>query len=442
MLDLALSVAAARFVHDVHHGRIEPATVGFDLNPSRPPLDVAAVLGRLATADDPRPIVTAVEPGFLHYRLLQAALARYRTLAAGTAFTPLPALPARSVKPGEAYAGAAALRERLGVLGDLTPSTAAGMQPVTLDPSLVAGLMNFQRRHGLTVDGILGRQTLAALEVPLAARVGQIELTLERWRWLSDFQTPPIIVNIPQFRLFALRARDDREAGMLEMEVVVGESYPERQTPVFLEQLRYLVFRPYWDVPASITRREFLPLLRSDPDFLRRRHMEIVDGAGDAAPVLAPTEANVAALARGELRLRQRPGPDNALGEIKFMFPNRYNVYLHSTPARALFRHARRAFSHGCIRVSKPAALAQYVLEGEPGDWDMARIEAAMDGPPNRRVTLTRPIQVMILYATAMATESGRIYFFEDVYGHDARLRGLLEQRSRRLRDHQLLAQP
>jgi len=425
--DIALSAAALKFVRHLHYGRVEPLSAGFDLDRSRATLDLPSALEQLAGGNDFEASIAAIEPRFLHYRLLKAALAQYRQLARSDALPALPPLVGPSVKPGQPYAGAAALRWRLAMLGDLPQSAAdAAIADETLDQELAAGLRLFQRRHGLDTDGILGKFTLLALNTPLALRVRQIELSLERWRWLPDFVTPPIIVNIPQFRLFALPSHEDREADMLNMEVVVGQAYKEKRTPVFVGSLQYVVFRPYWDVPYSITRKEILPAIKRDPDYLRSKHMELVRGAGDQAPVVAPTAENVALLASGQLRLRQRPGTDNALGEIKFMLPNPYNVYLHSTPARALFDRAQRAFSHGCIRVSDPAALAAYVLRNAPDEWPLERIADAMIGAPNQRVTLSQPIQVMILYGTAMATESGRVYFFDDIYGHDRDLEKLL----------------
>ena len=296
-----------------------------------------------------------------------------------------------------------------------------------LDATLVDALKRFQSRHGLAPEGSLGPQTYAALTTPFAHRIRQIELTLERWRWLPVFDTPPIIVNIPQFRLFAFRTVADRAADIMQMDVIVGQTYPRTRTPIFVGDMIYVIFRPYWDVPRSITVREMLPEIARRPDYLQRNNLQIVQGESDESPVLAPSPANIAALAAGRLRLRQKPGDDNALGLIKFIFPNEHNVYMHSTPAHRLFLQSRRAFSHGCIRVSDPDALAAYVLRNAAGDWDEPRIQAAMHvGKDSARVPLAKPIRVMILYATAQATEAGPIQFFDDIYGHDRRLESLL----------------
>ena len=269
------------------------------------------------------------------------------------------------------------------------------------------------------------------LNAPYERRIRQIELTLERWRWLPEFKTPPIIVNIPQFRLFAFRSTRDLKAEIVQMDVIVGRTFPKLRTPVFAADLKYVVFRPYWDVPYSIVQKEMLPELRRKPDFWKKQHLELVNGPGDAAPVVPFTPAALDQLAAGRLRLRQQPGADNSLGLIKFMLPNPYNVYLHSTPAHRLFSQARRAFSHGCIRVSDPVALADYALRNAAESWTPESITAAMNGTDTFRVNLKTPIRVLILYGTALATEDGGILFFDDIYGHDRRLSELLGDQRR-----------
>ncbi len=424
--DVALSSVALRFVSDLHFGRVDPRRAGFQLDAPRQPFDLAAAVMRLAAAEDVASVLASIEPQFYHYKLLEAALQRYRELAQRPYLTRLPAL-MRPVKSGDPYSGAPALRRLLEAVGDL-PATesvpAASVQRI--DAPLAAAITRFQARHGLAPDGVLGKATYAALITPFAHRVRQIELTLERWRWLPAFESPPIIVNIPEFRLFAFRSTADRKASILQMDVIVGKGYPRFQTPVFAADMKYVVFRPYWDIPYSIMRREMLPEIRANPAYIAQQHLEIVGGQTDAAQPLPITAENIEALAAGRLRLRQQPGPDNALGLIKFMFPNHYNVYLHSTPAHQLFKESRRDFSHGCIRVSDPVALAEHVLRNAAGDWTRDKILAAMNGAAARRVNLVRPIRVMILYGTVLATESGEVMFFDDIYGGDRKLEALL----------------
>ncbi|HTW75269.1 MAG TPA: L,D-transpeptidase family protein [Steroidobacteraceae bacterium] len=435
--DRQLSASLLAFIDDLHAGRIDPRAAGFELPARSDGFDAAAALERLSSATDPKEMLAGFEPAFIHYRLLEAALPRYRALARQPQLTDLPALPGHPIRPGAGYAGAPQLRRLLRALGCLPASMAAFAQPgaapadpsaaaTRLDGALVAALRQFQWLHGLQVDGVLGARTYAALTVPLGERVRQMELTLERWRWLPPQRHPTIMVNIPEFRLFAFDGDSDREQGMLRMDVIVGQEYARTRTPVFMADMRTVVFRPYWDIPRSIVQREVLPALARDPDYLQRQHMQLVSGPSDESPVVAATPQNLRLLASGALRLRQQPGADNALGLIKFVLPNAHDVYLHSTPAVQLFGRAQRAFSHGCIRVSDAVALAQYALQGTPGNWTRANILAAMNGTRTLRVTLAQPVHVLILYGTAIASEDGQLHFFEDLYGQDRLLQALL----------------
>lgn len=264
----------------------------------------------------------------------------------------------------------------------------------------------------------------AGTDTAARALVSKIQLTLERWRWLPhQFTTAPIIVNIPAFRLYALASNGDREADMLRMDVVVGSAYGDR-TPVFSDALEYIVFAPYWDVPASIAKAELVPIARRDPHILKVNNYEIVNMAGR---VLSPTAAALRAVNTGAARIRQLPGGSNALGVVKFVFPNEFNVYLHDTPVQAAFQRARRDISHGCIRIANPFALAQLLLRSVPG-WDSTAIAAAMNEKTPRRVDLPNPVPVHIIYATAVAREDGTVLFYDDIYGLDAELSQLLSR--------------
>jgi murein L,D-transpeptidase YcbB/YkuD len=419
--DVRLSVAALHFISDLHYGRVTPEAAGFNLREDRPPFDLAATLKSLASAPDVGRALAVAEPPFYHYGLLKDALTRLRRLVQQADFVQLPP-PPPNLKIGDTYAGAPALRRMLSTIGDLPPGDTTAPADTTFDANLSAGVRSYQLRHGLAIDGLLGKATFTALKTPPAQRIRQITLTLERWRWLSPFKTPPIIVNIPQFRLFAFRTTEDRVADILQMDVIVGRAYPQTQTPVFEGDMRYVILRPYWDVPRSITQHELLPKIRANPAYLTQEHLEIASGPADSSPAAPITPENLAALEAGKLRLRQLPGEDNALGLAKFIFPNNYNVYLHSTPAHNLFKEPVRTFSHGCIRVSDPVALATLVLKDAPGNWTREKIEAAMNGRATVRIDLARPINVLILYATALATEAGPVLFFDDIYGYDRKL--------------------
>jgi murein L,D-transpeptidase YcbB/YkuD len=321
------------------------------------------------------------------------------------------------------------LHQRLVAFGDLPQQTLPPGSTV-YQGELVAAVKQFQLRHGLEPDGVIGRATLAALRVPLDWRVRQIELSLERLRWLPDLSESRLIaINIPMFRLWSWDPTLPFGAPVFETNVIVGRAL-DTETPVFVEELRHVILRPYWNVPRSILRHEIIPHLDRNPDYLRQQQMELVSGPGDDARTVPVTRETIALLKDGRLRVRQRPGPRNALGLVKFVFPNDENIYMHGTPAQDLFSRSRRDFSHGCIRVEDPVALAEWVMSEEPG-WNRDRILTAMSAGPSCRITLTRPIQVVLFYLTAVVTADGSIHFAEDIYGHDHRLaRALGRQRT------------
>lgn len=427
--DEDLSRRAARFARHLQYGRVSARAAGFDLPTAAPNTDTSAVLTRIATASNVDAEIAALEPKPVPYRLLKQTLPAYRQLARDSALQTLPAPTSRSVQVGDEYAGAPQLRRLLVALGDLPADTAAPANPNTIDAALAEALKHFQSRHGLAPDGVLGKQTLVALNVPLHRRVRQIELSMERWRWLGTLQRPDIVVNIPQFMLYALPRPDRPGEQLLEMPVIVGRTGD--RTPIFTSAIEEVVFNPYWDVPTSILRNELLPKIRNNASYLERHHFEIVNGGGDNAKVVAPSPATIEQLAAGTFRLRQRPGPDNALGPVKFMLPNPYSIRLHGTAEPQLFGLSQRALSHGCIRVSDPAALTEYVLANAPGDWNTETVEAALCGTQPRRVKLSVPVRVVIFYATAAATVSRGVLFSTDLYGHDAKLEQLLARPER-----------
>jgi murein L,D-transpeptidase YcbB/YkuD len=289
----------------------------------------------------------------------------------------------------------------------------------------VDAVKRFQGRHALEPDGVIGPGTIGALNVPAAARVRQIEMALERERWLPEMRKEPhVFVNVPLFRLWAYDpARPDEP---LRMNVVVGKTLGQ-ETPIFVEQMEYVIFRPYWSPPPSIVRSEIVPHARRDPSYLDRQDMEIVASGDESAPALPATRENLDAVAAGKLFVRQKPGEKNSLGLAKFIFPNTENVYMHGTPAQALFARARRDFSHGCIRLEDAARLAEWVLRDFP-EWTRERIDAAMHADRPTQVNLKEKLTVFIFYDTAYVDSKGIVYFADDYYGHDAQLEKALHR--------------
>ncbi len=420
-----LDAAMLSFLHDLRFGRVDPHGLGFRITRSADAApDLAALLYKAAAEQRLAQAVADMRPRLPQYGRLRTALARYRALVADTTPDTVPAT--ATLKPGAAFDGATALRRRLVALGDLPAD--APPSAGRYDTTLAEGVRRFQSRHGLAADGVIGRSTWAALNVPLEQRVRQLELALERLRWLPDPTARPFVgVNIPMFRLWAWDPATPATAP-IDMNVVVGRAL-NTQTPVLGEEMRYLEFRPYWNVPRSIVHNEILPKLARDPTYLQRNDMEIVRGGGDDARPVAASGANLELLRQGVLRVRQRPGPKNSLGLVKFIFPNDANVYLHGTPATQLFGNPRRDFSHGCVRVEDPVTLAQWVLRDQPR-WTRERIEAAMAGPAPVRVDLLRPLPVILFYVTAMVMPADQaLHFAPDIYGHDTRLERALARR-------------
>jgi murein L,D-transpeptidase YcbB/YkuD len=420
--DLDLSRSVLRYVRHLHTGRINPRTIGFNLVAPPEPHDFADALRTALTQQRVAHLREDWAPRLLQYDALRAALARYRTLAA-TASLAAPPPTTSPVRPGDAYAHLERLRAWLAALGDIDADTATSTNQEVYDEPIVAAVQRFQARHGLEPDGIIGRATQAALQVPLTARIRQIELALERLRWLPDLdERRVVLVNIPMFQLWGWDATTPGTPPVVAMRAIVGRAL-DTQTPVFVADMSQVIFRPYWNVPRSILLNELLPKIRRDARYLEREALEIVRGGGDNA-VRVPLSADaLAGLRNGTLRLRQRPGPRNALGRVKFLFPNSNDVYMHDTPSQSLFSRARRDFSHGCVRVEDPVSLAEWALQEQP-EWTRGRIEEAMaaSGGP-LAVSLTRPIRVMIFYTTAAVTpRDGAVHFVSDIYRHDARL--------------------
>lgn len=462
-LGARLTASLTRYLNDLRNGRVDPHKVHqkFDV-PAKPAFDARQYVAQALRDNRVEQALNEARPKVPMYDAVVKAMAHYRSLAADPVWTtPLPPLPSRKLEPGQTYAGIPLIKQRLAVLGDYAPQAAtpqngvtgtsqpadtamtdpgvahAAANPVggntapsndtTYSPALVDAVKAFQARHGLTVDGIIGPGTFAQLQITPAQRVEQMALTLERLRWTPLLSGPRmIVVNVPEFMLRAYEVKPDGTIDInLQMRVIVGRAL-DTSTPLFDEDMRFIEFSPYWNIPPSIARGETLPRLRRDPAYFNRQGFEFVMKDGSVSTELS--QANLDAVQHGAARIRQRPGPQNALGDIKFIFPNNTNIYLHHTPAPQLFERARRDFSHGCIRVEAPVALAQFVLQNDPR-WTQQRIETAMQAGKAQTIRLAEPIPVVLAYSTVVVLD-GTVYFFDDIYGHDKKLANALKKRA------------
>jgi murein L,D-transpeptidase YcbB/YkuD len=348
------------------------------------------------------------------YRRLRGALAALRRLETAGGWPQVP--PGPKLQPGDADPRVAFLRQRLRVTGELRE--VGSVTEVLFDEPLTEAVKAFQRRHGLEPDAVVGAETLAALNIPVAARTRQAILNLERWRWLPrDLGRRYLLVNIAAFQLTLVE--DGRP--VLEMKAVVGRDY--RRTPVFSDRIAYLVLSPYWNVPPRIAVEDKLPLIRKDPGYLAKQHLRVFRGWGADSEEVDPQTVDWGSLSKANfpLRLRQDPGPWNALGELKFMFPNPYDVYLHGTPDRHLFARSRRSFSSGCIRIENPVDLAVHLLRDDPR-WTRGAILEGIERRAEQTVPLKQPLPIHLLYWTAWVAEDGTMHFRNDIYQRDDRL--------------------
>ncbi len=396
LLDLLLTEAMMRYGRGLLQGRINPRSVHAGWSLPLREKDLVSLLegglreGRVAA------LWSGLSPTNPAYARLQQALVHYRGLAARGGWPLLPDGPALRLE--DEGARVTVLREQLRILGDLPAHDTTGSD--VFDARLDEAVQAFQQRHGLDVDGIVGRETQAALNVPVAARIRQIERTLERLRWLPDDLGPRyLLINIAGYNLWVI----EEGRPVLTMRVIVGT--PRTPTPVFSTRLTEVVLAPYWNVPASIARNEILPRVRRDPGYLARNHMRLLPGG----------------------RIRQDPGPANALGRLKFIITNPYGVGLHDTPDRHLFQESTCAFSHGCMRAQHPLDLAAYVLRDDT-TWTREKMEATIERWKETRIPVADPLPVHVLYWTAWVDEEGPVQFRPDVYGHDARLEQLLQE--------------
>jgi murein L,D-transpeptidase YcbB/YkuD len=426
LFDVAMTVNVMRYISDLRIGRVNPSHFNFEIPVQDKKYDLAEfVSDNVVDATDVPKLITGVEPDSDDYQKTEQALAHYLDLTKRQEQAGEEALPTvtKAVSVGEAYPAASVLLARLQLEGDAAEDAALNA-PTSLvfNSALSAAVKSYQHRHGITEDGKLTSQTIKSLNVPMTVRVAQLQDSLERWRWLPEpYLHARLMVNLPEF---VLRGYDPDHKLDFTMRVVVGQEMGQHETPVFTHMMKYLVFRPYWNVPVDIARKELVPHMTANHGYLASKNFEVTNNKG-----AVQTDYTVKQVSQGAVMVREKPGPKNSLGLVKFMFPNQYDIYLHSTPAVSLFERTRRDFSHGCIRVQKPIDLAVWVLQSQGGEWDTEKVEAAMDsGPDNKTVSLKTPLPIVIFYLTATVGEDGQVNFFDDIYGYDADMQKVFEK--------------
>lgn len=411
-LELLLTDAFLTFGAHLSDGRVDPVALEPDWVPDRAGVDLAALLevglaeGRVGGA------LRGLQPAHEAYPRLVEAYGRYRRIAADGGWPTVSE--GGRLSPGDTVDRVPSLRRRLAASAELTEPPVGS--PIVYDSVLADAVRRFQRRHGLEEDGVVGPATLGALNTPASERARQIRLNLERWRWLpDDLGVRHVRVNAADFELEVV----EEGRTVLSMRAIVGR--PFRKTPAFSDRITYLVFNPFWHVPHNLAVQDQLPLIKEDPGYLSRMGFRVFQGWGADARPLDPGTVDWGALSARNFpyRLRQDPGPRNALGRVKFMFPNRFNVYLHDTPAKDLFAKRSRGFSSGCVRLEDAAALAKYLLEGDPR-WTPEAVDRAMrTGTGEETVRLPAPVPVHLYYMTAWAEPDGTVHFRTDIYDRD-----------------------
>jgi murein L,D-transpeptidase YcbB/YkuD len=417
--DTALTVSAMRYIRAIHCGRVNPKEFKFQLDMGWVQLSLAEFIQtQVLNTGDPAAEIQKLEPPFLGYRKLLALLPVYEGYANRVEGEKLPAV-TKAVRPGQPYAGVVQLGRFLQTIGDIPAGAQLDPNASVYQGAIVDGLKHYQDRHGENPTGNLDVRTINELNTPPAARIRQIKLTLERWRWIPhSFSQPPVVVNLPEYRV---RAMNPDGTIAFYKNVIIGKAYGHK-SPIFEKEIQYVVFRPYWDVTPSIQRGEIVPHIQKDPNYIARNHFEVVTPKGEVVTDNQVSPEVLEGIKSLHLMVRQKPGDTNSLGLVKIIFPNPDNVYLHGTDAPGLFSADVRDFSHGCIRVQNPEDLVAWVLRNNPG-WDLQRVKATMNGETNNlQVNLASRIPVLIVYGTATVNEENQIRFFDDIYGYDAEL--------------------
>jgi murein L,D-transpeptidase YcbB/YkuD len=371
---------------------IDAAELGWYI--PRKKLDLTALLDSVIVAKGDASQYAPLNP---QYQKLQSCLVQYFNLQKAHNWDSIPK-PAKALKKGDSAAVVGQIRQRLAWLGDMDSTAALDDSSQVFDSTLQKAVKSFQRRMGLSVDGAVGAKMIDELNTPLSRRIQQILVNMERVRWMpAQADSSYVLVNIPEYKLHAY----DSAKPAFDMNVIVGTA--ANNTVIFSGKLQYVVFAPYWNVPSSIVQKEIVPGMQRDRNYLARHNMEITGRNGGLPDV------------------RQKPGPGNSLGRVKFLFPNSYNIYLHDTPNHDLFDQSSRSFSHGCIRLSEPKRMAEFLLKNQP-EWTSGKIDTAMQATKEKWVTVKKPVPVFIGYFTAWVDREGHLNFRKDIYGHDQKM--------------------
>jgi murein L,D-transpeptidase YcbB/YkuD len=419
-LDILLTNSFLLYSSHLIHGRINPELIDDTWSINYREVDPVEVLENVVESNRLIEVIEELKPEAPEYKRLRNALIQYKDIAARGGWPRITEGP--SLKEGFRDNRVITLRKRLILSGDLKEYTPA--DPQVFDKPLEHAVRRFQRRHGLVVDGIVGPSTLEAINVPVERRISQIKLNMERWRWLpKKMEDRYILINTASFELHVV----EQHRTVMKMKVIVGKPY--WHTPIFSAKMSYIELNPHWNIPRSIFAEEILPKIKNDPDYLLKERIKVLESWSPDANEVDPYSIDWQSVTEENFkyRLRQEPGPTNPLGKIKFMFPNRFNVYLHDTPRKNLFERKERSFSHGCIRVEKPIELAEYVLRMNQG-WDKKRLYSEINKGKTKQIELKQQIPVYILYFTTWVDESGDISFYKDIYGRDSILENALKR--------------
>lgn len=420
-LDALLTYSLVKYFHDLSYGQLKPHEANPELfaEAGDANFDPVKTVELSLASTDLDSLLKSLPPQHQHYLNLKSALKKYRQLAEAGGWPSIPQ--GKTLHPGDTHPRVSFLRKRLEMSRDF-PLPLVVEDTDNYDNELEKAVLRFQNRHGLEADGLIGKQTLAALNFSVEERINTIRLNMARWRWQAhDLGEKYVLVNIASFNLKAYKQKGENL--ILDIPVIVGKL--QHQTPVFSDSIKYVDVNPFWNITPSIARNEELPELRKNPYHLAERNVRLFSSWQHNATELDSTTIDWHSVTRSQMssyKLRQDPGPWNALGKIKFVFPNRYSVYMHDTPAPTLFNHTKRDFSHGCIRVSDPLALALFVLDDHKNTWGEEKVRELYDQTSRKVIRLSTPLPVHITYQTTWVDKDGTIHFNSDIYARDEEL--------------------